>query len=137
MRVCMRVSFSRFNGWNKGSIFTATILAGLLLSSAGSWADSGADSCPPTGFGPDGLSASSTDDAGQYLGSIYQDEIGGFKVAPPLGSRIITRAGIDLVSFVNDAKQWGGSVQAANFTGSNNGQASDNGVPPDGTAPPV
>ncbi len=53
----------------------------------------------------------SGEDLGQYLGPIYKDEIAGIKIAPPVGSRIINRAGLDLVSFVQDAKQWGGSVQ--------------------------
>jgi hypothetical protein len=53
----------------------------------------------------------SAQDLGQYLGPIYKDDIAGIKIAPPLGSRIINRAGLDLVSFVNDAKQWGGNVQ--------------------------
>ena len=55
--------------------------------------------------------ANSGEDLGQYLGPIYKDEVAGIKIAPPVGSRIINRAGLDLVSFVNDAKQWGGDVQ--------------------------
>jgi hypothetical protein len=66
-----------------------------------------ADSAPAS---PDDF-ANSGEDLGQYLGAIYKDEIAGIKIAPPAGSRIINRAGLDLVSFVNDAKQWGGNVQ--------------------------
>ncbi len=47
----------------------------------------------------------------QYLGPIFKDEVSGLKIATPVGCRIINRAGLDLVSFINDEKQWGGSVQ--------------------------
>ncbi len=73
-----------------------------------------AQSSPPA-LGPDGFSANSNDDVGQYLGPVYKNELAGFEIAPPVGSRIITRAGLELVSFVHDAKQWGGSVQKASL----------------------
>jgi hypothetical protein len=69
-----------------------------------------ADVAPPPSNSPDDF-ANSGEDLGQYLGPIYKDEVAGIKIAPPVGSRIINRAGLDLVSFVNDAKQWGGDVQ--------------------------
>ncbi len=62
-------------------------------------------------FGGGRDDSGNSEDLGQYLGSIYKDEIAGIKIAPPAGSRVINRAGLDLVSFVNDAKQWGGSVR--------------------------
>ena len=74
-----------------------------------------AQSGPDSNLGPNGFSANSNDDVGQYLGPIYKNELAGFEIAPPVGSRIITRAGLELVSFVNDAKQWGGSVQKASL----------------------
>src|SRR5689334_12016242 len=52
------------------------------------------------------------DDPSRYLGNLYKDEAAGFEIAPPAGARIINRSGLELVSFVRDDKQWGGSVQA-------------------------
>jgi hypothetical protein len=46
-----------------------------------------------------------------FLGTVYKSETDGFRVTPPAGSRIIKRSGIDLMSFVVDARSWGGSVQ--------------------------
>jgi hypothetical protein len=46
-----------------------------------------------------------------FLGAVYKSEAEGFRIAPPAGSRIIKRSGIDLMSFVVDSKSWGGSVQ--------------------------
>jgi hypothetical protein len=87
--------------------------------------EAAAESGPPPGFGTDGISANSTDDVGQYLGPIYKNELAGFEVAPPVGSRIINRAGLELVSFVNDAKQWGGSVQKATLVRRGDGNAAN------------
>lgn len=56
------------------------------------------------------------DDATMLLGPVYKDEANGVKIAPPAGSRMIARAGLDLVSFVQDRKQWGGSVQEVILT---------------------
>ncbi|HVT80790.1 MAG TPA: hypothetical protein VHM90_09035, partial [Phycisphaerae bacterium] len=60
-----------------------------------------------------GASANAIDpmDAAKYLGVTYKRESEGFRVTPPAGSRMINRSGVDLVSFVVDAKSWGGSLQ--------------------------
>ncbi len=50
-------------------------------------------------------------DAAKYLGTAYKKESDGFRLTPPAGSKLINRQGIDLVSFVVDAKSWGGSLQ--------------------------
>ncbi len=55
------------------------------------------------------------EDPAQYLGPQYKDENAGFRMCPPAGSRIINRADLDLMSYVNDAKQWGGSLQMVNL----------------------
>ncbi|MGN6369945.1 MAG: hypothetical protein ACTHN5_16940 [Phycisphaerae bacterium] len=105
----MKTGFGRAGDrkkWIAGALFVAA--AGLMGASA-------AGQSSPPALGPEGFSASSTDDVGQYLGPIYKNELAGFEIAPPVGSRIITRAGLELVSFVNDAKQWGGSVQKASL----------------------
>jgi len=100
------------------AVLMAAALAGL--GSAQVRAESGVGG----GFGPDGFSANTTDDVGQYLGPVYKNELAGFEIAPPVGSRVINRAGVDLVSFVNDAKQWGGSVQMASLVKKTGGAAS-------------
>ena len=50
-------------------------------------------------------------EASRYLGTAYKKESEGFKITPPAGSTIIERSGIDLVSFVVEAKSWSGSLQ--------------------------
>jgi len=47
----------------------------------------------------------------RFLGTTFKREADGFKISPPAGARVIERSGIDLMSFVVDAKSWGGSVQ--------------------------
>lgn len=49
--------------------------------------------------------------AAKLLGTVYKKETDGFRVTPPAGSRLISRQGVDLVSFVVDNKSWGGSLQ--------------------------
>jgi hypothetical protein len=49
--------------------------------------------------------------AAKFLGTAYKKETDGFRVTPPAGSRLISRQGVDLVSFVVDSKSWGGSLQ--------------------------
>jgi hypothetical protein len=65
--------------------------------------------------GPDGRSissdGSSVDDAAMLLGSVYKDERAGIRMAPPAGSRMIARAGLELVGYVQDQKQWNGTVE--------------------------
>ncbi len=50
-------------------------------------------------------------DTAALLGQDYKDESNGFKLQVPFGARIFQRHGLELVSFVHDAKQWGGNVQ--------------------------
>lgn len=51
-------------------------------------------------------------DAGQFLGNTYKDEAAGFRMAPPIGARVISKAGsYDLLTFVQDAKASGGTLQ--------------------------
>jgi hypothetical protein len=50
-------------------------------------------------------------ESSRWLGPIYKREAEGFRLCPPVGSRIIETAGMDLMSFVVDQKAWGGSVQ--------------------------
>jgi hypothetical protein len=50
-------------------------------------------------------------EASAFLGTVYKSEADGFRITPPANSRIIRRSGIDLMSFVVDARSWGGSVQ--------------------------
>ena len=45
------------------------------------------------------------------LGTTIKREAKGFSLTPPAGSRTIEKAGADLVSFVVDAKSWGGSLE--------------------------
>ena len=47
----------------------------------------------------------------QYLGRRYQKRSEGFALTPPAGSRMVERSGIDLVSYIVDAKEWGGSLE--------------------------
>ncbi|HVX85952.1 MAG TPA: hypothetical protein VH253_14310 [Phycisphaerae bacterium] len=51
------------------------------------------------------------DNAAGLLGPLYKDERAGIEICPPAGSRMVARAGLELVSFVQDQKQWGGSIQ--------------------------
>jgi hypothetical protein len=64
--------------------------------------------------GPDGQGLSGTtpaDDAAMLLGPTYKDERAGIRMAPPTGSRMIARAGLELVGYVQDQKQWNGTVE--------------------------
>lgn len=54
--------------------------------------------------------------ASELLGTVYKREVEGFRIMPPAGSRVIERSGVDLMSFVVDAKSWGGSVQRITVT---------------------
>jgi hypothetical protein len=47
----------------------------------------------------------------RYLGNSYKREADGFRLSPPAGSTLIERSGVDLLSFVVDAKGWGGALQ--------------------------
>jgi hypothetical protein len=49
-------------------------------------------------------------DTVSLLGPVYRDEADGFEVNPPEGSRLLSKAGGDLLSFVNDDKQYGGNI---------------------------
>ncbi len=92
----------------KSSIaFLALLLAAASLSCRPSPA---ADPDPGSIAGATRLYVDPADDS-QYLGKVYQRKSEGFSLAPPAGSRIVERSGIDLVSFVVDAKQWGGSLE--------------------------
>jgi len=64
-------------------------------------------------LGPDGeeiLNDNESKDA-RLLGAEYKDEADGFSIRPPANSRLIQRAGLEYLSFVLDAKQWGGTVE--------------------------
>jgi hypothetical protein len=50
----------------------------------------------------------------RYLGSAYKREADGFRLSPPAGAKLFERAGVDLLSFVVDAKSWGGALQKVN-----------------------
>jgi hypothetical protein len=49
-------------------------------------------------------------DPSQLLDPVRKDEEAGYRLAPPAGSRLIYRTGVDLLSFVVNAKSWGGTL---------------------------
>lgn len=58
-----------------------------------------------------------TPDGGQYLGNVYKDEVAGFKMAPPVNARVISKAGsYDLLTFIQDSKSSGGTLQRIDTT---------------------
>jgi len=85
----------------------AALMAALVL---GVRLTARADDKPGDIPGAERLSFDPTEDS-QYLGKRYQKKTEGFAVTPPAGSRIVERSGIDLVSYIVDSKQWGGSLE--------------------------
>jgi len=88
----------------KRSIIHRSVLAVLLAATAIARAqvNSGLDEvCDPTG------------ESSRLLGPEYKDEAAEFRLTVPVGSRIIQRANLELVSFVVDSKQWSGNLQAS------------------------
>lgn len=47
----------------------------------------------------------------KYLGAVYKDENGGFRLCPPAGAHVASRAGLELMSFDIGSKQWVGDLQ--------------------------
>jgi hypothetical protein len=82
-----------------------------LLFAPRAWAQTA--STTPPGATPidDPVIDPARDNAAMLLGPLYKDERAGIEIAPPSGSRMVARAGLELVSFVQDQKQWGGSIQ--------------------------
>ncbi len=85
----------------------AVLVAGLAGAAMGQAA---------TPLGPDGrpmagAAEAAPDDAAMLLGPTYKDERAGIRMSPPTGARMISRAGLELVSYVQDQKQWNGSVE--------------------------
>ncbi len=87
-----------FNRWalNLGALLLA---AGTLVAAARA----------------DGINPKDVSETAKYLGAVYKDENAGFKLCPPAGARVINRAGLELMSFVHDTKQWGGNFQEVNM----------------------
>ena len=85
------------------AVFLAVILAGLAGSSAHAIVT----------LGPDGAEILTGSEAQQakLLAPEFRDERSGFRICPPAGVRIIQRDALELFSFVQDNKQWAGSVQ--------------------------
>jgi hypothetical protein len=88
---------------------TACLLAAAIL---GLGAIAGPAQAQQAGEIPGATLTNPTPDAGEYLGNVYKDEVAGFRIAPPLGARVISKAGsYDLLTFVQDAKASGGTLQ--------------------------
>ena len=98
-----------------GLILVAVLVAGLGLARCWAAAPAPAGGAAGGGGAPqiEGATLVNRDpvETSKFLGTTYKRETDGFKITPPAGSRIIERVGIDLMSFVVDAKSWGGSVQ--------------------------
>gem|GEM_PF-3103867 len=90
----------------------------IVLILALAWGGACRVACAANELGPGGEvingagAEDAADESNKYLGSVYKDEVAGIVIAPPAGSRVVARAGRELMSFVNEAKQWVGSVQS-------------------------
>jgi hypothetical protein len=85
------------------------------VAAAGMWAGSAArgQAVPvgPEGQGLGSATVGTADDAAMLLGPLYKDERAGIRLAPPAGARMIARAGLELVGYVQDQRQWSGTVE--------------------------
>jgi hypothetical protein len=88
---------------------TACVLAAVILGLGALSPLARAQQAPDI---PGASLANPAPDAGQYLGNSYKDEVAGFRIAPPIGARVISKAGsYDLLTFVQNAKSSGGTLQ--------------------------
>ena len=98
-----------------GWMLAAVLAAGLGLPCGGAATPAPAPGAPALGTAPPiaGATLVSRDPVGTspFLGTMFKQETDGFRITPPAGSRVWDHVGIDLMSFVVDAKSWGGSVQ--------------------------
>lgn len=88
-------------------LFCAAAVALASLAAAAAFA--------ATSLGPDGAELMPTavvPGRSPLLGPEFMDEANGFRVCTPADVIILERAGIDFMSFVQDAKRWSGAVQA-------------------------
>ena len=59
---------------------------------------------------PPKVSINGDSDTAGLLDPEYRNDKAGLRICPPAGSRLVERSGGELLSFVNDQKQWAGSV---------------------------
>lgn len=80
-------------------IFTLGLLTMAPLALLAHPLTTRADDAPPAPSADTGL-----------LGPTYRDEPNGFEINPPAGSRLVQKAGAEALSFVQEQKQFGGTV---------------------------